>query len=141
MIQEPTYEVSRDNTEIVPAGIMRGRGRLEGNALAYAGDFVGGRGSRAVVTSPIMGGQGTVSVSKGGPVGGPVEVKAGVSVGGRGLNGASGGTAVYAGSRFRRPVKERLGSMVHSDDNKAETNKVGGLIFIFTCYVLNFRCL
>ena len=141
MIQEPTYEVSRDNTEIVPAGIMRGRGRLEGNALAYAGDFVGGRGSRAVVTSPIMGGQGTASVSKGGPVGDPVEVKARMSVGGRGLNGASGGSAVYAGSRFRRSVKERLGSVEQSDDNKAETNKVGGHIFIFTCYVLNFRCL
>ena len=141
LIQEPTYEVSRDNTQIVPAGIMRGRGRLEGNALAFAGDFVGGRGSRAVVTSPNMGGQGTVSVSMGGPVGGPVEVKARVSVGGRGLNGASGGTAVYAGSRFRRPVKERLGSVEQSDDNKAETNKVGGHIFIFTCYVLNFRCL
>ena len=141
MIQEPPYEVSRSSTEIVPAGIMRGRGRLEGNALAYTGDFVGGRGSKAGVTSPNMGGQGTAPVSMGGSVGGPVEVKAGVSVGGRGLNGASGGTAVYAGSRFRRPVKERLGSMVQSDDNKAETNKVGGLIFIFTCYVLNFRCL
>ena len=141
MIQEPTYEVSGDSTEIVPAGIMRGRGRLEGNALAYAGDFVGGRGSRAVVTSPIMGGQGTASVSKGGPVGDPVEVKARMSVGGRGLNGASGGSAVYAGSRFRRSVKERLGSVEQSDDNKAETNKVGGHIFIFTCYVLNFRCL
>ena len=141
LIQEPTYEVSGSSTEIVPAGIMRGRGRLEGNALAYTGDFVGGRGSRAVVTSPNMGGQGTVSVSMGGTVGGPVEVKAGVSVGGRGLNGASGGTAVYAGSRFRRPVRERLGSMVHSDDDKAETKKVSGLIFIFTCYVLNFRCL
>ena len=127
MIQEPTYEVSGSSTEVVPAGIMRGRGRLEGNALAYTGGFVGGRGSRAGVTSPIMGGQGTVSVSMGGTVGGPVEVKAGVSVGGRGLNGASGGTAVVTGS-LRRPVRERLGSMVHSDDNKAETKKVGGLI-------------
>ena len=98
---------------------------------------MGGHG----VKSPIMGGRGTVSVSMGGTMGGHVEGKAGVSVVGRGLNGASGGTAVYAGSRFRRPVKERLGSMVHSDDNKAETNKVGGLIFIFTCYVLNSRCL
>ena len=141
MLQGPTYEVSGSSTEIVPAGIMRGRGRLEGNALAYAGDFVGGRGSRAVVTSPIMGGQGTASVSKGGPVGDPVEVKARMSVGGRGLKGASGGSAVYAGSRFRRSVKERLGSVDHSDDNKAETNKVGGHIFILICYVLNFRCL
>ena len=141
LIQEPTYEVSGSSTEIVPAGIMRGRGRLEGNALAYTGEFVGGRGSRAVVTSPIMGGQGTASVSKGGPVGDPVEVKARMSVGGRGLNGASGGSAVYAGSRFGRSVKERLGSVEQSDDNKAETNKVGGHIFIFTCYVLNFRCL
>ena len=141
MLQGPTYEVSGSSTEIVPAGIMRGRGRLEGNALAYTGDFVGGRGSKAVVTSPIMGGQGTVSVTKGGPVGDPVEVKARMSVGGRGLNGASGGSAVYAGSRFRRSVKERLGSVEQSDDNKAETNKVGGHIFILTCYVLNFRCL
>ena len=141
LIQEPTYEVSGNSTEIVPAGIMRGRGRLEGNALAYTGDFVGGRGSRAVVTSPVMGGQGPVSVSKGGPVGDPVEVKARMSVGGRGLNGASGGSAVYAGSRFRRSVKERLGSVEQSDDSKAETTKVGGCIFIFTCYVLNFRCL
>ena len=165
MLQGPTYEVSGSSTEIVPAGIMRGRGRLEGNALAYTGDFVGGRGSKAVVTSPIMGGQGTVSVSMGGTVGGhgvkspimggrgqvsvslggtdgdPVEVKARMSVGGRGLNGASGGSSVYAGSRFRRSVKERLGSVEQSDDNKAETNKVGGHIFILTCYVLNFRCL
>ena len=141
MIQEPTYEVSRDNTEIVPAGIIRGRGRLEGNALAFTGDFVGGRGSRAVVTPPTVGGQAIVPVSKGGPVGGPVEVKARMSVAGRGLNGASGGSAVYAGSRFRRSVKERLGSVEQSSDNKAETTKVGGCIFIFTCYVLNFRCL
>ena len=141
LIQEPTYEVSGSSSEIVPAGIMRGRGRLEGNALAYAGDFVGGRGSKAVVTSPIMGGQGTVPVSKGGPVGGPVEVKARMTVGGRGLNGASGGSAVYAGSRFRRSVKERLGGVEQSSDNKAETTKVGGCIFIFPCYVLNFRCL
>ena len=27
---------------------MRGRGRLEGNALAFAGSFVGGRGSKSV---------------------------------------------------------------------------------------------
>ena len=165
MLQGPTYEVSGSSTEIVPAGIMRGRGRLEGNALAYTGDFVGGRGSKAVVTSPIMGGQGTVSVSMGGTVGGHgvkspimggrgqvsvsmggtdgghVEGKAGMSVVGRGLNGASGGTSVYAGSRFRRPVKERLGSMEHFSDIRAETKKVGGLFFIFACYVLNFRCL
>ena len=141
LIQEPTYEVSGSSTGVVPSGIMRGRGRVEGNALAYVGGFVGGRGASMGVTSPIMGGQGKVSVPMGGTVGGPVEVKAGVSVGGRGLNGASGGTAVYAGSRFRRPVKERLGSMEHLGDNKAETNKVGGHIFLITCYVLNFRCL
>ena len=120
---------------------MRGRGRLEGNALAFAGDFVGGRGSRAVVTSPNVGGQAIVPMPKGGSVGGPVEVKARMSVGGRGLNGASGGSAVYAGSRFRRSVKERLGSVEQSDDTKVETTKVGGCFSIFTCYVLNFRCL
>ena len=120
---------------------MRGRGRLEGNALAFAGDFVGGRGSGAVVSSPNMGGQAIVPVSKGGPMGDPVEVKARMSVAGRGLNGASGGSAVYAGSRFRRSVKERLGSVKQSSDNKAETTKVGGCIFTFTCYVLNSRCL
>ena len=140
LIQEPTYEVSGSSTRVVPSGIMRGRGRVEGNALAYVGGFVGGRGASVGVTSPIMGGRGKVSVSVGSPVGGHVEGKASVSMGGRGLNGASGGTAVYAGSRFRRPVKERLGSMEHFSDIKAETKKVGGLIFIFTCYVLNFRC-
>ena len=141
LIQEPTYEVSGSSTKVVPSGIMRGRGRVEGNALAYVGSFVGGRGASVGVTSPIMGGRGKVSASVGGPVGGHVEGKASVSMGGRGLNGASGGTAVYAGSRFRRPVKERLGSMEHFSDIKAETKKVGGPIFIFTCYVLNFRCL
>ena len=97
---------------------------------------MGGHG----VKSPIMGGRGQVSISLGGNDGDPVEVKARMSVGGRGLNGASGGSSVYAGSRFRRSVKERLGSVEQSDDNKAETNKVGGYIFILTCYVLNFRC-
>ena len=81
-----------------------------------------------------------VPMPKGGSVGGPVEVKARMSVAGRGVNGA-GGSAVYAGSRFRKSVKERLGSVEKSSDTKVETNKVGGLIFIFTCYVLNFRCL
>ena len=84
--------------------------------------------------------EGKVSVSVGGIVGGHVEGRACVSVGGRDLNGASGGTAVVTGS-LRRPVRERLGNMVHSDDYKAETKKVGGPIFIFTCYVLNYRCL
>ena len=164
LIQEPTYEVSGSNTSVVPPGIMRGHGRVDGDALAYVGGFVGGRGSSVGVKSPIMGGGGTVSVSMGGTVGGHgvkspimggrgqvsvslggtdgghVEGKAGMSVVGRGLNGASGGTSVYAGSRFRRPVKERLGSMEHFSDIRAETKKVGGLIFIFACYVLNFRC-
>ena len=126
LIQEPTYEVSRDNAQIVPAGIMRGRGRLEGNALAAAGDFVGGRGSRAVVTSPNVGGRAIAPVTKGGSVGGPEEVKARMSVAGRGFNGAGGGSAVYAGSRFRRSVKERLGNVEQSDNTKAETTKVGG---------------
>ena len=126
LIQEPTYEVSRDNTEIVPAGIMRGRGRLEGNALAFAGDFVGGRGSKSVVASANVGGQAVVPMPKGGSVGGPVEVKARMSVAGRGVNGAGGGSAVYAGSRFRRSVKERLGNVEQSDNTKVETSKVGG---------------
>ena len=69
-----------------------------------------------------------------------MEGRACVTVGGRDLNGASGGTAVVTGS-LRRPVKERLGNMVHSDDSKAETDKVGDLIFIITCYILNYRCL
>ena len=120
---------------------MRGRGRLEGNALAFAGDFVGGHGSKSVVASPNVGGQAIVPMPKGGSVGGPVEVKARMSVAGRGVNGAGGGTAVYAGSRFRRSVKERLGSVEKSDDTKVETTKVGGWIFIFTCYFLIFRCL
>ena len=102
---------------------MRGRGRLEGNALAVAGDFVGGRGSNSVVASANVGGQAVVPMPRGGAMGGPVEVKARVSVAGRGVNGA-GGTAVYAGSRFRRSVNERLGFVEKSDDIKAETNKV-----------------
>ena len=125
LIQEPTYEASRDTTETVPAGVMRGRGRLEGNALAFAGDFVGGRGSRAVVTSPNVGGRAIAPVSKGGSVGGPEEVKARMSVAGRGFNGAGGGSAVYAGSRFRRSVKERLGNVEQSDSTKVEATKVG----------------
>ena len=204
LVQEPDYEVSGSSTRVVPPGVMRGRGRVEGNAMAYVGGFVGGRGTSVGLDSPcsvgsvegkasvavggsvgcnrrnvgvvspnnagghgkvegkatvnvggyaggqgtsvgvvspiIMGGQGEVSVSMGGNMGGHMEGKASVSVGGRGLNGASGGTAVVTGS-LRRPVRERLGNMVHSDDNKAETKKVGGPIFIFTCYVLNFRCL
>ena len=104
---------------------MRGRGRLEGNALAFAGDFVGGRGSKSVVASPNVGGQAVVPMPEGGSVGGPVEVKARMSVAGRGVNGA-GGTAVYAGSRFRRSVKERLGRVEKSDDTKAVTDKVIG---------------
>ena len=141
---------------------MRGRGRLEGNALAAAGSYVGGRGSNSVGASanvggqavvpmprggamggslePNVGGHAVVPMPQGGVMGGPVEVKARVSVPGRSVNGARG-TAVYAGSRFRRSVKERLGSVEQSDDSKAETNKVGGHISIFTCYVLNFRCL
>ena len=204
LVQEPDYEVSGSSTGVVTQGIMRGRGRVEGNALACVGGFVGGRGASVGLISPsnvgsvegkasvtvgggvgghrsnvgvvspnnagghgkvegkatvtvggyvggqgtsvgvvppiIMGGQGKVSVSMGGNVGGHVEGKASVSVGGRGLNGASGGTAVVTGS-LRRPVRERLGSMVHSDDNKAETKKVSGHIFILTCHVFNFRCL
>ena len=104
---------------------MRGRGRLEGNALAFAGDFVGGRGSNSVVASANVGGQAVVPMPRGGAMGGPVEVKARVSVAGRGVNGA-GGTAVYAGSRFRRSVKERLGCVEKSDDTKVETTKVVG---------------
>ena len=126
LIQEPPYEVSRDNTQIVPAGVMRGRGRLEGNALAFAGDLVGGRGSRAVVTSPNVGGRAIAPVSKGGSVGGPEEVKARVSVAGRGANGAGGGSAVYAGSRFRKSVKERLGSVEKCVDTDVESTKVSG---------------
>ena len=118
-----------------------GHGKVEGKATVTVGGYVGGQGTSVGVVSPIiMGGQGKVSVSMGGNVGGHVEGKASVSVGGRGLNGASGGTAVVTGS-LRRPVRERLGNMVHSDDNKAETKKVGDPIFIFTCYVLNYRCL
>ena len=127
---------------------MRGRGRLEGNALAVAGNFVGGRGSnlvgasanvggQAVVPMPRggamggpvelnVGGQAVVPMPKGGSVGGPVEVKARMSVAGRGVNGAGGGSAVYAGSRFRRSVKERLGSVEKSVDTKVESTKVGG---------------
>ena len=104
---------------------MRGRGRLEGNALAFAGSFVGGRGSKSVVASANVGGQAVVPMPKGGSVGGPVEVKARMSAAGRGVNGA-GGSAVYAGSRFRRSVKERLGNVEQSDDTKVETSKVGG---------------
>ena len=105
---------------------MRGRGRLEGNALAFAGSFVGGRGSKSVVASPTVGGQAVVPMPKGGSVGGPVEVKARMSVAGRGVNGSGGGSAVYAGSRFRRSVKERLGSVEKSVDTKVESTKVGG---------------
>ena len=124
---------------------MRGRGRLEGNALAAAGSYVGGRRSNSVGVSanvggqavvpmprgcnmggsvrPDVGGQAVVPMPLGGAVGGPLEVKARVSVPGRGVNGA-GGTAVYAGSRFRRSVKERLGRVEKSDDIKATTDKV-----------------
>ena len=104
---------------------MRGRGRLEGNALAVAGSFVGGRGSDSVVASANVGGQAVVPVPREGAMGGPVEVKARVSVAGGGVNGARG-TAVYAGSRFRRSVKERLGFVEKSNDTKAGTNKVVG---------------
>ena len=69
-----------------------------------------------------------------------MEGRACMSVGNRELSGSSGGTAVVTSS-LRRPVKERLGNMVHSDDSKAETDKVGDLIFIITCYILNYRCL
>ena len=119
---------------------MRGRGLREGNALAAAGSYVGGRGSNSVGVSatvggqavvpmprgsvePNVGGQAVVPMPLGGAVGGPLEVKARVSVPGRGVNGA-GGTAVYAGSRFRRSVKERLGHVEKSDEIKATTDKV-----------------
>ena len=93
--------------------------------MAVAGSFVGGRGSDSVVASANVGGQAVVPMPMGGANGGPIEVKARVSVAGRGVNGA-GGTAVYAGSRFRRSVKERLGSVEKSDVTNAETNKVVG---------------
>ena len=70
-------------------------------------------------------------------MGGHVEGRACVTVGGRDLDGAREGTAVVSGS-LRRPVRERLGNMVHSDDYKAETKKVGDLTFVFTCYVMLF---
>ena len=105
---------------------MGGRGRLEGNALALPGSYVGGRGSKSVVATPNVGGQPVVPMPKGGSVGGPVEVKARMSVAGRGVNGAGGGSAVYAGSRFRKSVKERLGSVEKSVDTDVESTKVSG---------------
>ena len=119
---------------------MRGRGLREGNALAAAGSYVGGQRSNSVGVSATVGGQavvpmprGSVVPTVGGPavvpmslgstVGGPLEVKARVSVPGRGVNGV-GGATVYAGSRFRRSVKERLGRVEKSDDIKATTDKV-----------------
>ena len=74
---------------------------------------------------PNVGGQAVVPMPLGGAMGGPIEVKARVPVAGRGVSGA-GGTAVYAGSRFRKSVKERLGRVEKSDDTKAVTDKVIG---------------
>ena len=119
---------------------MRGRGLREGNALAAAGSYVGGRrsgsagvpahvGGQAVVPmprgslEPTVGGQAVVPMPLGSAVGGPLEVKARVSVPGRGVNGV-GGATLYAGSRFRRSVKERLGPVEKSGDIKATTDKV-----------------
>ena len=85
---------------------------------------------------PTVGGPAVVPMSLGSTVGGPLEVKARVSVPGRGVNGV-GGATVYAGSRFRRSVKERLGRVEKSDDIKATTNKVNvwrlNVFLLFSC--------
>ena len=127
---------------VVPPNIVAGHGSVEGKVSVSVGGIVGGRGSSVGVVPPtIVGGSGSVeskaSVSVGGIVGGHVEGRACVTVGGRDLNGASGGTAVVTGS-LGRPARERLGNMVHFNDYKAETKKVGDLTFVFTCYVMLF---